>query len=140
MSERGEYRRRRFCEVCCYGTYPLDEDGHCAECERKRWAKYKVNRRRKKISKGTRAAVIARDGLACRYCATPLQRADVTLDHVIPCRVGGRSGADNLVVACFPCNGRRGASAAKRLTVFRTFLALEPDPFVASIYTDWRAN
>lgn len=33
-----------------------------------------------------------------------------TLDHVIPCSAGGTDGFDNLVLACFRCNQRRGTA------------------------------
>jgi 5-methylcytosine-specific restriction endonuclease McrA len=67
-------------------------------------------------------------------------RDRLELDHIIPCRVGGRSVAANLAVCCSLCNRRRGGEAAARLTVFRRFLATEKDPFIAGIYADWRAT
>lgn len=54
-----------------------------------------------------RAAVLARWGELCHYCGAvgePLQ-----LDHVIPRSRGGIDHPDNLVPACQPCNGSKGA-------------------------------
>jgi hypothetical protein len=49
--------------------------------------------------------VFARDGLRCRYCGAT---QDLTIDHVVPRCLGGTDDADNLTVACRPCNGRKG--------------------------------
>lgn len=48
--------------------------------------------------------VYARDGSRCRYCGSG---QDPTVDHVVPRCQGGGDGADNLVVACRPCNLRK---------------------------------
>jgi 5-methylcytosine-specific restriction endonuclease McrA len=61
----------------------------------------------------------------CHYCATPgtvywpqlasgrpgawVAFGELELDHVIPESHGGTSDADNLVLACRPCNRRKGA-------------------------------
>lgn len=50
-------------------------------------------------------AVFARDGMRCRYCG---DSNDMTIDHVVPRCQGGSDSADNLVVACRRCNGRKG--------------------------------
>ncbi|MFI0800069.1 hypothetical protein SAMN04489729_4828 [Amycolatopsis lurida] len=60
--------------------------------------------------KELRAAVKNRDGMACRYCGITVKWADRktpaggVLDHVDP-KIA--AGADNLVVACRGCNGRK---------------------------------
>jgi hypothetical protein len=33
---------------------------------------------------------------------------DLTIDHIVPRSGGGRTAADNLCTACFPCNQRKG--------------------------------
>ena len=43
-------------------------------------------------------------GRRCVYCATPLDVAVATLDHVHPLAHGGAHTPGNLVVACRPCN------------------------------------
>lgn len=66
-----------------------------------------------------RTAVVARDGLVCRYCGRrvrchPLrgkpQRRDprrLTMDHVLPRCRGGQNTVENLVVACRGCNNSK---------------------------------
>jgi 5-methylcytosine-specific restriction endonuclease McrA len=44
----------------------------------------------------------------CVYCATCLDHATATLDHVYPRAHGGNDAAGNLVVSCAPCNRLKG--------------------------------
>src|SRR5699024_5283996 len=50
--------------------------------------------------------VWARDGYRCIYCGEPGEH----LDHVLPVSKGGPHSYGNLVVACAPCNLRKGAT------------------------------
>ena len=47
-----------------------------------------------------------RDSNVCCYCNS---ESDLTLDHLIPQYKGGKHSADNLVVACRPCNSSKKA-------------------------------
>ena len=47
-----------------------------------------------------------RDSNVCCYCNG---ESDLTLDHLIPQYKGGKHAADNLVVACRPCNSSKKA-------------------------------
>lgn len=69
-----------------------------------------------------RSAVLARDGLACSYCSIQLTRETATVDHVQPLMTRGRNHPDNMVVACFACNNKKGA-----LTL-TAFLLGDPSP------------
>lgn len=44
----------------------------------------------------------------CRWCKAPLDEKTATVDHVIPLSRGGLNNSNNLVLACEPCNRRRG--------------------------------
>ena len=65
----------------------------------------------------SRREVLVRDAHTCQYCGT--NGADMTIDHVMPRRLGGRRRWDNLVTACRPCNlrkaGRTPSGANMRL-------------------------
>jgi len=54
----------------------------------------------------SRKNVIKRDGHKCMYCG----RTDgaMTVDHIIPKRLGGKDTWENLVCACMKCNNRKG--------------------------------
>jgi 5-methylcytosine-specific restriction endonuclease McrA len=64
---------------------------------------------------GKRAIVFSRRNLyrrdrnACQYCGRRPGTRSLTIDHVLPRSRGGRSTWDNCVLACIPCNSRKGA-------------------------------
>jgi 5-methylcytosine-specific restriction endonuclease McrA len=60
-------------------------------------------RRRVKLSK---REVFRRDNYRCQYCGQA--SAHLTVDHIVPRRLGGRYAWDNLVTACPACNRRKG--------------------------------
>jgi len=62
----------------------------------------------------TRFNVFLRDGFACQYCGAP---NDLTFDHVIPRRAGGRTTWENVVAACSPCNLRKGGRLPKQASM-----------------------
>ncbi len=53
----------------------------------------------------TRFNLFLRDRFTCQYCGSP---HDLTFDHVVPRRAGGRTTWENLATACAPCNLRKG--------------------------------
>lgn len=56
----------------------------------------------------SRHNIFDRDGNTCQYCRKRFSRAQLTLDHVIPQSRGGDDSWENLVVACLPCNVKKG--------------------------------
>ena len=59
----------------------------------------------------TRFNVFLRDGFSCQYCGAS---NDLTFDHVIPRRAGGRTTWENVVAACSPCNLKKGGRMPKK--------------------------
>lgn len=53
--------------------------------------------------------LIERDGAACVWCGRELWRRDLTVEHVVPRSRGGHMTPENALVACRPCNRRRGS-------------------------------
>ncbi|HQD99834.1 MAG TPA: HNH endonuclease [Novosphingobium sp.] len=53
----------------------------------------------------TRFNLFLRDRFTCQYCGSPHQ---LTFDHVVPRRLGGRTSWENVTTACAPCNLRKG--------------------------------
>ena len=53
----------------------------------------------------TRFNLFLRDRFTCQYCGSPHQ---LTFDHVVPRRLGGRTSWENVTTACDPCNLRKG--------------------------------
>jgi 5-methylcytosine-specific restriction endonuclease McrA len=58
--------------------------------------------------KFSRQNVYARDNGRCQYCNRQVPRHEATYDHVTPRAQGGRTTWDNIVIACVPCNQRKG--------------------------------
>ncbi len=56
----------------------------------------------------TRRHVLIRDSYTCQYCSGQPGRQALTLDHVVPRSRGGQTIWENIVVACAPCNQRKG--------------------------------
>lgn len=55
-----------------------------------------------------RRAIIKRDDYTCYLCGRRLGCREITIDHVVPLSRGGHHSEDNLRVACFQCNRRKG--------------------------------
>lgn len=54
--------------------------------------------------KFSRSNVFSRDGYQCQYCGSKKPRSELSFDHVLPRTHGGRTGWENIVTACRPCN------------------------------------
>lgn len=53
----------------------------------------------------TKNLIYKRDKNKCQYCGST---KSLTIDHIIPRSRGGKDTWENLVVACSPCNVRKG--------------------------------
>ncbi len=58
--------------------------------------------------KFSRMNLAMRDGFRCQYCGLRLPLSGLTYDHVIPRAQGGKTCWENIVMACYRCNGRKG--------------------------------
>jgi 5-methylcytosine-specific restriction enzyme A len=43
----------------------------------------------------------------CHYCGALLSPKELTMDHLVPLSMGGRSTRDNLVPSCKDCNNKK---------------------------------
>jgi len=50
---------------------------------------------------------------SCYYCQKPLEKKNVTMDHVVPISRGGKSTKGNIVPCCKICNSKK-----KDMTIF----------------------
>jgi 5-methylcytosine-specific restriction endonuclease McrA len=55
-----------------------------------------------------RRNIYARDQSTCQYCRKKFSTQELSLDHVVPRSMGGKTTWDNLVCACVYCNARKG--------------------------------
>jgi 5-methylcytosine-specific restriction endonuclease McrA len=59
----------------------------------------------------TRFNVFLRDRFTCQYCGSP---KNLTFDHVVPRRLGGKTSWENILTACAPCNLKKGGRTPKQ--------------------------
>lgn len=71
----------------------------------------------------TRFNLFLRDGFECVYC----QSADeLTFDHLIPRRLGGKTTWKNIVAACSKCNLRKGGRMPKEAGMIPQIKPFQP--------------
>jgi hypothetical protein len=58
--------------------------------------------------KFNRRNIFARDKSRCQYCGKKCPTSELSLDHVIPRTMGGKSVWENIVCACTSCNVKKG--------------------------------
>lgn len=69
----------------------------------------------KRLPHSFRVELAARDGAICAICGKPIVTADGgTLDHIVPRAFGGRDRIENLQLAHFRCNTKKGTSGMTR--------------------------
>lgn len=61
----------------------------------------------------SRRSVLARDNYTCQYCGHTAK--DLTVDHIIPKRMGGPTTWENLVCCCKKCNTKKGDKTLAQL-------------------------
>ena len=59
----------------------------------------------------TRFNLFLRDRFTCQYCGS---ENNLTFDHVIPRRLGGKTTWENIASACAPCNMKKGGRTPKQ--------------------------
>ena len=58
--------------------------------------------------KFNRRNIYARDRTRCQYCGRRFPTTELSLDHVVPRSLGGKTTWDNVVCCCVACNVRKG--------------------------------
>jgi len=70
-----------------------------------------VNAARNKIPNKLRWDIWVRDNYTCLHCG---KRRDLSIDHIIPVKNGGRTVEENLQTLCKPCNSKKGTKENER--------------------------
>lgn len=55
-----------------------------------------------------RKNLFARDGHRCQYCGQARPTSQLSLDHVVPRALGGKTTWENIVCSCLTCNSKKG--------------------------------
>jgi len=72
----------------------------------------------------TKREVLRRDNYTCQYCGQ--RAAYLTVDHILPRRLGGQHSWENLVAACPSCNHRKGGRTLEQAQMRLLHLPAEP--------------
>ena len=64
--------------------------------------------------KFNRRNIYARDRNRCQYCGRRFPTSELSLDHVTPRSIGGKTTWENVVCACVACNVRKGGRIPRR--------------------------
>lgn len=67
----------------------------------------------KKSIKFSRYNLFLRDLFTCAYCEDVFDFDDLTIDHVIPRKLGGKTNFENTVACCRNCNSKKGSKLWK---------------------------
>lgn len=98
--------RRRYGNPRPPGTSHYDQDpAEVLKAPKRRRAERMQKARREPVD---REAIFERDNWVCGICGKPVDRADASLDHIVPLSLGGTHEPGNLRLAHLLCNSRRG--------------------------------
>jgi 5-methylcytosine-specific restriction endonuclease McrA len=78
----------------------------------------------------TKREILRRDDFTCQYCGSP--HSHLTVDHVIPRRLGGEHSWQNLVAACPTCNHHKGSRTVEQAGM--RLLRLPDEPPGSALY------
>jgi 5-methylcytosine-specific restriction endonuclease McrA len=81
---------------------------------------------RKRAIKFSRENVYARDSGRCQYCNKRVPRPEATYDHVTPRSQGGQTTWENVVIACTPCNQRKGGRTPQQAKMHLLSVPVRP--------------
>ena len=91
-----------------------------------------------KVPPVNRREVLRRDNHTCQYCTST---KNLTIDHVIPRAKGGLNTWENVVIACEPCNNRKGNRTPHEANMtLRTKPKAPMHPTVAFAEQFWRSQ
>lgn len=90
-----------------------------------------VKRPRPRVALSKRE-IFRRDNYTCQYCGS--HGGNLTLDHVIPRRLGGSHSWDNLVTACAACNHHKGGRTIEQAGMKLNKRPVEPSSSASYIF------
>lgn len=83
-------------------------------------------RGKRRAVKFSRENVYVRDHGKCQYCNIKVLRHEATYDHVVPRALGGKTTWDNIVIACVPCNQKKGGRTPEQAKMHLTTKPVRP--------------
>lgn len=97
---------------------------------------------RKRQVKFSRINLAIRDDFSCQYCGDKKTLKHLTYDHVVPRAKGGRTTWENIVMACRPCNSKKGHKTAEEVGLRLRTKPIKPKWLPANVFRieDTRAS
>jgi len=92
---------------------------------------YMIHRPRPHV-KLTRREIFRRDNYTCQYCGK--RDMKLTVDHVIPKRLGGKHIWTNVVAACHECNHKKGGRRMEDAHMLPLHAPMEPSASAVYLY------
>lgn len=96
--------------------------------------------------KFNRRNIYARDGNRCQYCGKKYSTTELSLDHVVPRSLGGKTSWENIVCACLKCNIRKGGRTPEQAGMHLVIVPKKPkrNPVLSikladNRYASWKA-
>jgi 5-methylcytosine-specific restriction endonuclease McrA len=82
--------------------------------------------------KFNRRNIFARDKNRCQYCGKRQRTSELSLDHITPKSMGGKSVWENIVCACAKCNVKKGGRTPRQagMTLIQKPLKPKHNPLV----------
>lgn len=79
----------------------------------------------------SRRSIFARDNYTCQYCG--LRGGDMTVDHIVPRKLGGPTSWENLVCCCKKCNAAKGDKTLAQVGYTLRTIPRKPEyvPFIS---------
>ncbi|NIR52078.1 HNH endonuclease, partial [candidate division KSB1 bacterium] len=81
--------------------------------------------KKRKVVSFSKKNILRRDDFTCQYCGN--QENPLTVDHIIPKSRGGKTTWTNVVVACKPCNMKKGSRTASEANMLLKKKPVQPE-------------
>jgi 5-methylcytosine-specific restriction endonuclease McrA len=99
---------------------------------------HQVIKRPRPSVKLSKQEIFRRDQYMCQYCGEKTH--DLTVDHVLPQHLGGKSTWSNLVTACAKCNHRKGGLTLKQAGLKLAKIPVQPPTSAAYLFRKYLSN
>jgi len=85
--------------------------------------------------KFNRYNIFKRDRSVCQYCKNSFPKNELSIDHVVPKSLGGKTTWENVVCCCLTCNRRKGSNFLSETAMSLTTKPIKPSwELLSNIY------
>ena len=85
--------------------------------------------------KFNRYNIFKRDRSVCQYCKNSFPKNELSIDHVVPKSLGGKTTWENVVCCCLTCNRRKGSNFLSETAMSLSIKPIKPSwELLSNIY------